>query len=292
MYRIFFFIILFYALFIPVDSYSKNTVCNESKNRNVFKVYDGTLFLNKPPFLHGMERINIIYESRFFKRNTDVDYPKLDVVKKEAYKAVLLNLLTVIDVEYWPVQSHRVDVIDESISKYIQLAKSFKTFAPSNRIGYFGIVPVGNPEKSIAAEGSALWREWVGDNLRVSPISKYCDVIFPEAYTSWEDRHIWSKSAVNSVNQARLIAPDKPVVLFLSPYYASVEYTPPNIRSKPVSPDYWRYMLEFSENIADGVVIWCGWNSKTSSPDYWDSNAPWWLETIDFLKSRNVDCDR
>src|SRR5690606_17893556 len=99
-------------------------------------------------------------------------------------------------------------------------------------------------------------------------------VILPSLYTFYSDSTCWDKYAAANIKEARIYG--KPVWAFL---WTKVHTTGANI-----SRTFCRQQLNTVYNLADGAVIW----SMASSPDKWSWSAPWWLETLAFLKEKKL----
>jgi AcrR family transcriptional regulator len=120
--------------------------------------------------------------------------------------------------------------------------------------------------------------EWRADNRRLAPIAAAVDVNMPSLYAYYDDRDGWVRQAKALVCEARRYS-DKPVIAFIWP-----EFHPSSKPSGTAIPgDYWRLQLETLADIADGVVIWGGYDLARERAEPWDANAPWWHETLDFL---------
>jgi hypothetical protein len=68
----------------------------------------------------------------------------------------------------------------------------------------------------------------------------------------------------------------RPVYPFLWPQYHK--------SWKPIDRDFWRLQLETVFDNADGMVIWTPAKGKPR----WNPVAPWWEETVDFLKTAGL----
>jgi hypothetical protein len=239
-----------------------------------FVVYDGTLYLQKPdltPF--GFRPITVIYSASMWNSMEDrLSIPNAKVIRTLALQASTSTGIAVIDIESWPNVGFPAKVAD-SVQKYQATTQLFKQSAPSLRVGYYGVVPIFNYKDAISGSDSPGYHAWQATNNRVASAAQAADVLFPAIYTFHKDQDGWRKVAIAQIEEARRIAPGKPVYVFLWPQFDEAgkggDYLP---------RDYWRMELETARQHADGVVIWGGWKQT------WDNNAPWWLETQSFLK--------
>jgi hypothetical protein len=178
-----------------------------------------------------------------------------------------------LDVENWPVYNAPPEVVEASIAKLIRVAEITRATAPNHRFGFYGLLPqhvhwafILKKQDEIAA--------WQRSNELAAPLASHVDFVLPSLYTFYDDPEGWRISAREILVAARRYG--RPVYPFLWPEYQDSNE---QLAGKPVPRDYWRMELEFVRQYADGVVLWGGYQKK------WNENAPWWLETKDFLKT-------
>jgi len=239
-----------------------------------FVVFDGTLYAGKPNLTsYGLTPLTSLYASTLWSNGSDQSNPP----NPSAVKAILQQAsasapTTFLDIENWPLDGGQSAVAD-SVQKYVITLQSFEQFAPSLEFGYYGVAPEADYWDAICAPDSSQYKAWQRRNDSVTPIAKQANVLFPSIYTFYADENGWKTYAIAQIEEARRIAPGKPVYAFLWPRYqldgAIGDY---------LAPDYWRMELETARQYADGLVIWGGYQET------WDNNAPWWLETESFLK--------
>jgi hypothetical protein len=178
-----------------------------------------------------------------------------------------------LDVEHWPVFNVPDQVIDENISKFIEMADVVRQAAPNLKFGYYAVMPV-NAYWPIAGGRVDELNAWRRSNQRTQEIARHVDVIFPSLYTFYMDSAGWELVARETLKEAK--AYGKPVYAFLWPEFHDSNK---QLRGQNLPREFWRKQLEFCRLNADGIVIWGGWQRR------WDENAGWWQETKLFLQS-------
>ena len=241
-----------------------------------FVVWDGTAYLGKPDLTSlGMIPITSLSTALLWggdgKDTTDPPNPQ--TISSLLEQANLSKATAFLDIESWPVVSDDPSVVADSVHKYLVTMQSFEQFAPSAKFGFYAVAPIRDYWDAISGPGSAQYIAWQQRNDDVAPIAMQADILFPSIYTFYPDEAGWKKYAIAQIQEARRIAPGKPVYAFLWNQY-EVEGTGSNY----LPPDYWRMELETVRQYADGVVIWGGYQQN------WDPSAPWWQETESFLK--------
>lgn len=226
-----------------------------------FPVYDGTLYTGKPNL--PLKQITIIYSGQLWSGTNRDNLPAAATVSSLAKKAASTGI-GVIDVENWPVDQ-------TGIGKYEALLQQFKKAAPGTKFGFYGVVPVRNYWGAVQGKGSAAYAAWQKKISVADPVGQTCDIIFPSLYTLYNDRAGWQKYAIAQIQEVRKYG--KPVYVFLWPEDA-------DLSGKYIPADFWRMELDTARKYADGIVIWGGEKNQK-----WDNNAPWWQETLAFLKT-------
>ncbi len=113
------------------------------------------------------------------------------------------------------------------------------------------------------------------DELR--PLARKVDILFPSLYTYYDDVEGWRTYARITLEEARRFG--KPVYAFLWPeFHDSNE----KLKGHYLPVDFWRMEMELCYELADGIVIWGGWQQT------WDDHAPWWIETKAFLAEHGM----
>ncbi len=240
-----------------------------------FPVYDMTMYTNKPDNVEeiGFKKLNILYEASFYPQGGDVNnVPSEAAIRDLArYSYDEKGPIVNVDLERWKVP--------EEVDKYKYVLDIMKDERPDLQIGFFNLPPKFDYWRAINGPDDSKYKEWQKVNDRLQGFADAVDILFPNGYTFYEDVEGWKKYAKAQIDEARRLAPNKPVYLTIWPQYHDSE----PIGWQYVPADYFRAQLELAKQYADGVVIWGGWTIDRKDP--WDENAPWWQEVKDFLGS-------
>ncbi len=260
-------------------------VAANSKNRSgsaglPFTVFDGTLYRNKPDLLrYGIRPANIIYGQHFWadlgKKN---QLPERETVGRLAREAAGRGDLVVLDIEHWFLHRGQ-DEVTESLRKYLTVLQWFREAAPTLRVGYFGMLPIIDYERSSGALGVLHYKAWQMDNDRLKPLAAAVDAVFPAPYTFFPDRDGWVSYATALIRESRRYG--KLVYVFLWPQYSEVNK---EIGHRYLPADFWARQLETARQEADGIVIWGGWDAVRRDYADWNEEAPWWRVTRKFTQ--------
>lgn len=192
--------------------------------------------------------------------------------------------LVVLDIEDHPLR----DAPDLNIRKSVQTLAGAATIAREvagqSPVGYYGLVPLSEYWRPLDTSPTGRFNAWRADNRRLLPIAAAVDINMPSLYTHYDDQEGWVRQAETLVCEARQMS-DKPVVAFIWP-----EFHPGSgSGGKAVPIDYWRLQLDTLSRIADGVVIWGGYDMVHNRQYDWDADAPWWRETLAFMQRHRRD---
>lgn len=252
----------------------------ESKD---FLVFDGTQFKNKPDLSrYGIRPINILYVSKIWPKWSGGvgpnELPDEAHVRRLARAAKQKGQVLVLDIEHWRL--HGDDgFVASNVAKYITVLQWFKQEEPSLRVGYFGMLPIEDYDRS-RSNIAFKYRAWQKENDRLAPLARFVDVIFPSIYTYNSNEQEWVKFARENIKEARRYG--KPVYVFLWPQYSEQNKV---LAHQYLSSSFWKLQLETVRQYADGVVIWGGWDSSKWGPADWDGQAGWWQATEKFMTS-------
>jgi hypothetical protein len=263
-----------------------------------FKVFDGTLYLHKPDFSsYGVRPLHIAYEPRLFSDSSRTTRPpdampvdELVRVQADAARASHSEYL-VIDIESWSVykSTQYPQQVAENISRYMRTVEQARRIAPQLKIGLFGPLPVHSGyDRLIAPKDSPADVEMLRDNNNLFPLAAVVDAIFPIGYTLTDNREEWRYALKKSVDEANRLNPRVPIYVFLWSRYADYAPVPDALRSRWIDREYWRYQLAAAYELADGIVLWGGWDPEHNRPQQWDPAAAWWEETASFLRDRKL----
>jgi hypothetical protein len=251
---------------------------NTMKSRTQFRVFDGTMYRNKPDLSQfGLEPINIVYESRIFEKGTPAD----NLPSKARVQQIVRELGTshwlVMDIERWRLHGTNQYVADQ-VRKYVTVMEWVHEGMPGITAGIFGKTPIEDYNRSTLL-GILRYRGWQAENDRVIPLAQSVDVLFPSIYTYYPDQQGWVKFATENMKEAKRYG--KKSYVFLWPQYSESN---PLLAHQYLSPDFWKLQLGTVLQNADGIVIWGGWDGKKGDFLEWDDKAPWWEATMEFLK--------
>ena len=202
------------------------------------KLFDATLYTNKPLLPAAFVPIRGVYEQYFFDADT------INTAKLAPY--LTGQELVFFDCErpshftpdMWAQVGHTADLMGT---------------APH---GFFSM-----PTPPWGGRYTPEWSAWIDT---FGPALRNSDAIFPCAYAYSTDPVAWVKSFDIMIEKSRSMAPGKPVYPFIWWTYMdeSLGY---------VGDNYWRLMLNQCRRKADGAVIWGGYT------EVWSDAYPWWL---------------
>ena len=263
---------------LPTTPRTATVSQNTMKSRTQFRVFDGTMYRNKPDLSQfGFEPINIVNESRIFEKGTPAD----NLPSKSRVQQIVRELGTshwlVMDIERWRLHGTDQYVADQ-VRKYVTVMEWVHEAMPGITTGVFGKTPIEDYGRSTMLPGSWRYRGWQSENDRVSPIAQSVDVLFPSIYTYYPDQQGWVKFATENIKEAKRYG--KKSYVFIWPQYSENNHL---LAHQYLPAGFWKLQLETVLQNADGVVIWGGWDSKKWAPSEWDESAPWWQATKDFL---------
>ena len=262
------------ATLVPLNATKAETqvVCR-------FPVFDAIKSARKPDLSgYGLRPINVLYQRTLWggKKASHDDLPPKDVVSDLARKSAANGVITVLDIEHWPLHHVADTEIENSLARYLQVVTWFRAAAPGLPIGYYGNPPIRDYWRAVKGAGTPEYRAWQGDNTRLIPLATKVDALYPSLYTFYADPSGWVSYATENLREARRLAGGKPVYAFIWPRYHESNKL---IGGKEIPASFWRMQLETVRRKADGAVIW------SASWETWDDNAPWWQETKRFMSS-------
>ena len=134
--------------------------------------------------------------------------------------------------------------------------------------GFFGVPtpPWGFDQYGIA------WKAWI---MQFADVLKNTDAFFPGAYLTTTDIKRYLTMIDAMVGICREIDPKKPVYPFLWWNYADWVAIPE--AGKYMGSDNWNQMIKHTLRVADGAVIWGGYQQR------WDNTADWWRILANYL---------
>ncbi|HYE37381.1 hypothetical protein [Methylocaldum sp.] len=243
-----------------------------------FKLYHWLLFKNTPDLdPYGITSIHLIGGDLWIKGKNLNSKKVADHICSVASAAQKKNRITVLDVEHWPLTGTDA-VVRDTRQKLLTLLGIFRKCAPSLKIGYYGVPPVRDYWRAMKGKQSPAYRKWQADNDKYQELANRVDILFPSLYAFYEDRNGWLKYAEANIKEARRLAKGKPIYVFLWPQFHESNA---KMKGKFIPGYYWRLQLETAKRLADGAVLWGGWQTK------WVESADWWRVTKEFLGKRH-----
>lgn len=242
-----------------------------------FQVFDMTLYKDKPTDLteRGFPKINIVYGGDFFRQGTvENDLPPEEVVREIARNAYAKSSVVNIDIERWS--------LPEEVEKYMYVLDVIRDETPNLKVGFYIGPPKRDYWRAITGIADPKYQEWQQENNALQEFADTVDLLFPNAYTFYEDTNGWELYAKAQIDEAKRLNPNKPAYLTLWPEYHDSNAT---LVGQYVPVDFFRLQLETAKKYADGVVIWGGWGWDTGGRKPWSEDLPWWKEVQDFLKN-------
>jgi hypothetical protein len=258
-----------------------------------FRVFDSMLFTEKPN-LGKLGFESILTTDREFFAGT---YPNYDTTKGDeaatrrlARRLALEKRPLVIDIEHWPVDVRGTgeEVVEANIKKLTQIVDWVRAERPDVKVGFYGLPPLSDywtPVGHLTAiekgarneKAEADFQAWQAANQRLKGLAEKVDFVCPSLYTFYDDPDGWKKYARANIEEARKYA--KPVYPFLW-----MEYHDSNakLKGQVLPADYWKMELETCRELADGVVIWGGFQRR------WNPLTAWWKVTVQFMAEKDV----
>lgn len=246
------------------------------KKAALFRVFQALIHSNQPDWRrYGIETAHVIDRGiwRDEKNWRDADPNKIRAVVK-ALPAD--GGPVVIDIEN--LDLHRANTaMGANVRELDRIAGWFKTAAEGRPIGYYGLAPLGDYWRAIDyPPGGTI--DWQQDNDSAASINRNADYIFPSLYTHYRDEAGWIRQAKAMVCEARRIS-GKPVYPFIWP-----EFHPGTTNEGlEVPAEFWRLQLQTLREVADGVVIWGGYDLQKNKQRQWNENSDWWRVTREEL---------
>ena len=247
----------------------------------VFKIYDGTFYLNRPENIHPcIERVDLEYAGEIWPNKENMDsLPPRDHIEQQGKNNGDSGVIAILDIEHW------WEDIAVHVEDYITVYNWYKYGAGDVSVGYYSTIPLRNYWAAQAGEGSTSYRSWAAQNDLLKPLGEIVDAAYPSLYTFYNDQEGWKTYAEANIREARRISrPDMGVYPFLWPRYHSSNRD--GLARTWIDRNYWRTELETLRVHADGIVIWGGMNWDDRTKMDWPTEGRkqgWWLETLEFI---------
>lgn len=255
-----------------------------------FKVFNAMLYKNTPDILRGVNKIKVVYElemlsldptDRFNSKKRFINSNKIQSVANKTNAES--NPILCLDIESWNLRKEQGG--DSSIKKYLDVLNKFKQVNSACKIGYFGVVPFDQDVESFY-KGQYSKTRWTNRNIYLQTIYNHVDIIFPVFYTMTTDRNLWENFVKIQMSMIKNRKRNLPIYAFVWPQYFNTGDQ--NKDYKFIDAATWRYELETIYKYCDGVVIWGSPTDANNNPQYWNDQAPWWLETQKFISEHHI----
>jgi hypothetical protein len=244
-----------------------------------FRIFDATAYVGRPDWSReGIEPIHIIDRGLWPDGAGASGPPDPARVRRYVESLPRDNAPIVLDIEHYNLTGSD-QAAGAALADLTRLAAAFRAIAPDRRIGFYGIVPIPDWDRSLAGAGSVPYRAWQRHNDRMRRLQSSVDFLFPPAYTNITDRSAWTAFAASQICEARRLS-SKPVFLFLWPEF----HEGSTLRGQYLEADFWRLQLETAYRLADGVVIFGGYDVQANRARPWNPRAPWYATTLDFIR--------
>lgn len=262
----------------------KESFYEKRENKKNFIFYDQLNFNNRPTLIEkGLKPISVYYADQLWPNrekgeNIDRNY----IFTKYSEKEILgSDGLLCLDIEHWPYRRVSSEELDITVGKYVELLNIFRDIYPTARIGFFEFGPTSfYPLLDQFAEGekdAQLYKQWIEEQEKLSPIYEKVDVLFPQLYSRWPNSvESWENTARLVLEKARLIAKGKPVIPFIWPQFWKDSY-------EIIPGQYWKGILDTVYQLADSAVIWSIYRGAPN----WDEDFEWWEVTEEFINNLN-----
>ncbi len=260
--------------------------------RSTFVLLNAMTYKEMP---HFGTRMPVIYESTFFQHGHLADgvSPSDEGIARAATKARRLvgdktwpitAQMVALDIERWgswPFES--LAQTRRSARLYRQTAARFKKTAELPMC-FYAVFPNSGIAISTQAVRDEKYRaQWQQANKIIAhEVLETLDILCPQLYTYYDTPGAdgrqkaidqWKRFASDTVALARQFAPGKKVYPFIWPQF----HAGGTFKDYPYVPaEYWRAQLEHLKTIADGAILWGGYDFAHKDQQTWSPDAPWW----------------
>ena len=237
-----------------------------------FRVYDGMFYRGQPdlkPF--GLRPLRIIDRGIWIDEATRAQG---DPAKFRAAVGALPDDGAPIVLDLESISLEGAPGIANGLSEIGRITSGIRRYSAKRSIGLYGTFPRSEYWRAIDSKAHGGIASLRRDNDKIASIDRMVDAVYPSLYTFYDDRAGWVAQAKSLVCEARRLS-KKPVYVFIWP-----EYHPSSVKKNQWLPrSYWELQLDTLREIADGVVIWGGFDMYANRSRQWDPNAAWWSAT-------------
>jgi hypothetical protein len=244
-----------------------------------FKVYGSLLHAGEPDLRpDGINPIYLFDRGIWAEGISRHGAPDAGLIAQRLAKLPDDGAPIVMDFEYFKFRTR--EEAEASRQSLEIIAETFRLASAGRPIGFYGYLPRREFWRAIEGTHTNRYKAWQKQNAFLAPLESSVDMLFPSIYTFHDDPKKWRTYAIAQVREARQLS-DKPVIPFIWPDF---HYNGEDGPLAPIPAYFWRLQLETLAEIADGLVIWGGWDPVKRRRVAWDDEAPWWLETQDFMR--------
>lgn len=248
-----------------------------------FPVFDALLFTAKPNLTkQGLSPSRLAYQSDLWPSGADRSVvPSSAAIQAFLHQTAGMGDMLILDIEddEWPLFHVSSSVELASIAKYQAVGTLLHQMAPAMDVGLYGQVPGRDYWRAISGPTSTSYQQWQAENTGGAPAAQTMNTLYPSLYTFYDDQSGWVKYATANISEARRLAQGRPVIPFLWPQY----HMSSSRAYQLIGQNYWKLQLDTCYQLADGVVLWGGYNLSGYLP--WNNTAEWWIATQNFLSS-------
>lgn len=255
--------------------------CPKPANRP-FRIFDATAYVGRPDWRRlGIEPIHVIDRGVWPDGAGRFGPPDPARVQRYVDSLPRDNAPIVMDFEQYDLTGTDA-AARTALVELRALALAFRAAAGSRQIGFYGNIPISSFAPGAASgRGTAPYIAWQRQNDRLRSLQDPVHMLFPSAYTNNPSHEAWVAYATSQICEARRLS-RKPVYLFIWPEY----HDGSPLSGQYLSADFWRLQLETAYRLADGVVIWGGYNLAADHPRPWNPQATWYAPTLAFIRER------
>jgi len=246
-----------------------------------FRIFDATAYVGRPDLSrYGIEPIHIVDRGLWPEGAGRSGPPDPALVRRYVESLPRDNAPIVLDIEHYDLTGSD-EAARVALTDLRRLAAAFRAIAPDRQIGFYGIVPIPDFAPVLAGAGSPRHRAWQAHNDRLRSLQGSVTMLFPSAYTNNRDQAAWAAGAAGQICEARRLS-SKPIYLFIWPEF----HDSSPLRGQYLDAEFWRLQLETAYRLADGVVIFGGYDIQADHPRNWNPRAPWYAPTLAFIRER------
>jgi hypothetical protein len=248
------------------------------------EIFDSTAYKNKPDMkAYGIRKAITADILKWWSPEESKDALTRSDGPERWAKGPIHGDIVVLDIEQWPTRDPKLTpaVTLPQMTELAQRLRSAKLHLP---IGYYAVLPVRDYWRAVKGPESKEYIEWQRENDLLKPLAKEVDALFPSLYTFYDEVDGWKRYARANLSEARRLSSGKPIYALLWPEYHNSNK---KLAGQFVPGEYWAAELRTVAEMADGVIVWGGWNN---GPRPWDENAPWWAATKTFIAEQTTAC--